>query len=287
MDIAIIGADGQLGTDLVLALSEFNVTPLYYPDFDILRSSEAESALRDINPDIVINTAAFNRVDDGEDVPTEAFQLNTLAVKDLAASCRTHDFVLVHFSTDYVFDGTKNSPYSEEDLPNPLNVYGISKLAGEYIVQCLMDRFFLIRTSSLYGAAGCLGMGKKNFIDSMLALEKEGKSLRVVDDQYVTPTSTSDLADHVAELIRTEHYGLYHMTNSGSCSWYEYAQSIFDILGIRPDLLPTDSASFGARALRPVYSVLENRQAECIGLSDFPDWKDSLKDYLEKKGYLA
>ena len=287
MDIAIIGADGQLGTDLVSSLSEFNVIPLYYPDFDILRPSETEITLREINPDIVINTAAFNRVDDGEDLPIEAFQLNTLAVKDLASLCRTHNFVLVHFSTDYVFDGSKNVPYTEDDLPDPRNVYGLSKLAGEYFVQCLLDRFFLIRTSSLFGAAGCWGKGKKNFIDSMLSLEKEGKSLRVVDDQYVTPTSTSDLADRVAELIQTKHYGLYHMTNSGFCSWYEYAQAIFDFMGIQSDLFPTDSVSFGARALRPVYSVLENQHAKRIGISDFPDWKDSLEDYLGKKGFKA
>ena len=286
MKIAVIGADGQLGTDLVLSLSGQDVFPLFYPDFDILCPDAVESKLCDLEPDIVINTAAYNQVDKGEDAPSDAFRLNTLAVKHLASTCSRAGTVLVHFSTDYVFDGLTNIPYTEDDCPRPLNVYGISKLAGEYFVQSYMARFFLIRTSSLFGTAGCWGKGKKNFVDSILSMEEAGQPLRVVSDQRVTPTSTRDLADRVAELIQTERFGLYHMTNEGSCTWYEYARIIFELKGTEPDLTAIDSETLGAPARRPSYSVLENRRARKAGISDFPEWRDSLRDYMAEKGYI-
>jgi len=283
--IAIIGADGQLGSDLVRTLHEYKIFPLYYPAFDITQPDQARETLSRLKAEIVINTAAYHRVDECEDNPQKAFQVNSIAVRDLALICQDLDSVLVHFSTDYVFDGKKRSPYTEEDQPNPLSVYAISKLAGEFLIQTTLDKYFIIRTCGLYGEAGCWGKGL-NFIDTLIALEKEGKPLKVVDDQRVTPTAAAELAERVEELIRKGHYGLYHLTNEGECTWYEFAQAIFSILGKKPILIPVDSKGWGAKAERPPYSVLENKKAREIGLTIFSPWKEALKRYLIKKGYL-
>jgi dTDP-4-dehydrorhamnose reductase len=283
--IAIIGADGQLGSDFVKSLQEHKIFPLYFPDFDITKPDQTRKALSHLKAEVVINTAAYHRVDECEDNPQKAFWVNSIAVRDVAIICRDLDSVLVHFSTDYVFDGQKKDPYTEEDLPNPLNVYAISKLAGEYFVQNVLDKYFVIRTCGLYGEAGCWGKGS-NFVDTLIALEKEGKPLRVVKDQRVTPTATAELAERVKELIGTDRYGLYHLSNEGKCTWYEFAQAIFSIMDKKPDIIPIDSKSYGAKAERPPYSVLENKKAREIGLTEFSHWKDALKKYLIKKGYL-
>lgn len=283
--IAIIGADGQLGSDLIKSLQEHIIFPLYYPDFDITKPDQARKDLSHLSAEVVINTAAYHRVDECENNPQKAFWVNSIAVRDIAIICRDLDSVLVHFSTDYVFDGKKKDPYTEEDLPNPLNVYAISKLAGEYFVQNVLDKYFVIRTCGLYGEAGCWGKGS-NFVDTLIALEKEGKPLRVVKDQRVTPTATAELAERVKELIGTDRYGLYHLSNEGECTWYEFAQAIFSIMDKKIDIIPVDSKSYGAKAERPPYSVLENKKAREIGLTEFSHWKQALKSYLIKKGYL-
>jgi len=286
MNIAIIGADGQLGSDCVKALKGNKVFPFYYPDFDITKPEGTKKALSQLDIEIVINTAAFHRVDECEEEPLKAFEVNTKAVRDLALICKELNLVLVHFSTDYVFDGRKETPYVEEDPPRPLNVYGVSKLAGEYLIRSILQRYFLIRTCGLFGEAGCWGKGS-NFVDAVISLEEKGKALRVVNDQCVTPTSTAELAQKIKDLIQTQHYGLFHLTNEGQCTWFEFAETIFSLIGKSPQLIPLDSKSYGARAIRPSYSVLENRKAKKIGLSEFSHWKDALKQYLEKKGYIT
>jgi len=285
MKIAIIGADGQLGSDLVKTLKEDRVFPLYYPDFDVTKPEKTEKDLSKLAPEIVINTAAYNKVDESEDNPHEAFLLNSIAVRDLASICRDMGFVLVHFSSDYVFDGRKGEPYVEEDGANPLSVYAVSKLSGEYFVTNIMKKYFLIRTCGLFGEAGCWGKGY-NFVDVMVNLEKQGAPIRVINDQWVTPTSTAELAQKISELIRTKHYGLFHLTNEGQCTWYEFASTIFSLTGKKPDISPVGSETYGAKARRPSYSVLENKRAKDIGLTEFSHWRDALKDYLIKKGYI-
>lgn len=285
MKIAIIGADGQLGSDLVKILEGNDVFPLFYPDFDITKPERTKNILSQLSLEFVINTAAFHRVDECEDDPVSAFEVNALAVRNLALICQELDLVLVHFSTDYVFDGKKETPYVEEDPPHPLNVYGVSKLAGEYFVRTILKSFFLIRTCGLYGEAGCWGKGS-NFVDTVISLGKKNDPIRIVNDQTVTPTSTSELALRIKELIQTQHYGLYHLTNEGQCTWFEFAETIFSLVGKSPRLLPVDSDSYGARALRPSYSVLKNRNAKKVGLSEFSHWKGALKQYLKKKGYI-
>jgi dTDP-4-dehydrorhamnose reductase len=283
MKIALIGADGQLGSDLLNLLPAANCVPLFYPDFDVRQPQKIREVLESVAADVVINTAAFHRVDECEDRVQEAFAVNAMAVRNLAIFCRENKAVLVHFSTDYVFDGRKREPYLEEDVPGPLNVYGISKLAGEYFVQSLCEKYFLIRTCGLYGRAGCREKGM-NFVELMLHLEKSGRSLEVVDDQWVTPTSTEELAVRILELLRTERYGLYHMTNEGQCTWYDFAREIFSLVGRAVDLSPIDSQAYAAKARRPAYSVLENRRAKALGITDFSPWQEALKDYLKKKG---
>lgn len=284
MRIALIGADGQLGTDLFKTLAGEDITPLYYPDFDITRPDLTASRLAALKPEVVINTAAFHRVDECEDQPERALAVNALAVRGLARLCRDLDCRLVHFSTDYVFDGLKRKPYVEEDLPNPLMVYGVSKLAGEFLVRNTLPGHFLIRTCGLYGQAGCLEKGG-HFVDMILRRESQGLPLRIVSDQRVTPTSTVELARAVAELIRTDHFGLYHLTNEGECSWYEFGQAVFDLIGKNPALEAVDSAAYGAKARRPLYSVLENKKAKAVGLRPLSHWRTALADYLRLKGY--
>lgn len=285
MKIALIGADGQLGADLAKNLRGKEFFPLYFPDFDITKHEEAEKTLSKINPDVIINTAAYNRVDECEENAVEAFALNSISVKELVLLCCRLDSVLVHFSSDYVFDGRKTVPYTEEDVPAPLNVYGISKLAGEFFIRNTMEKYYLIRTCGLYGEAGCWGKGS-NFVDKIISLEKDGLPLKVVNDQCVTPTSTAELALRVIELIQTKHYGLFHLTNEDQCTWHEFAETIFNFLKKNPLLVPIDSKTLGAKALRPSYSVLENKNAKKIGLTDFSHWKDALMDYMVRKEYI-
>jgi dTDP-4-dehydrorhamnose reductase len=284
--IAIIGADGQLGSDLARTLGEDEVVPLYYPEFDITQAQETREVLRRLNPAAVINTAAYHRVDECEDNPQTSFLVNAVAVRDLALTARELGVILVHFSTDYVFDGHKKRPYVEEDPPFPLSVYAASKLAGEFFVRALVEKYFLVRTCGLYGEASSREKGY-NFVDRMIARAEEGKPLRIVNDQWVTPTSSAELAEKISELIRTPHFGLFHLTNEGECTWYQFAQEIFSLLGRKPHLEGVDSRSFGARARRPLYSVLENKKAKDIGLSLFSPWREALKSYLQKKGYLT
>jgi dTDP-4-dehydrorhamnose reductase len=286
MKIVLIGADGQLGSDLLPWLDKFKLFPLYYPQFDVKDTEAAKSKLTDIRPDIIINTSGYHRVDECEDNPEEAFHMNAHAVRNLSFICRQLNSTLVHFSTDYVFDGEKKSPYIESDLPNPLSVYGVSKLAGEYFVRNICKRYFLIRTCGLYGLAGCWGKGT-NFIDAILSGAGKGKPLRIVNDQTVTPTSTEELSYVISKLIQTDNFGIYHLTNEGKCTWFEFAQEILDITGNVTELIPVTSKEYGAKAVRPNYSVLENHKAKGIGLDLFSNWKKALRNFLGKKAVLT
>jgi dTDP-4-dehydrorhamnose reductase len=258
-----------------------DVVPLFWPAFDVTRTEEAGGLLADLHPDAVINTSAFHRVDECEDKIEQTFAVNAFAVRELARTCRAIEAVLVHFSTDYVFAGEKRTPYLEEDRPGPLSVYAASKLAGEHFIRAYTERAFVIRTCGLFGRAGCLEKGR-NFVETMLALAASGRtSLRVVKDQIVTPTPTSELAARVAELIPTRAYGLYHMTAEGSCSWSEFARAVLELSGRDPGIVvPVDSAAYGAKARRPAYSVLENGRMKTLGLTPFSPWREALAVYL-------
>ena len=284
MKIALIGVDGQLGTDINSYFKGKGIELkglVGLKDIDVCDYKMSDGILRSINPDLVINTAAFHDVDLCEDEVLSAFKVNVIGVKNLAMICKEIDVPLMHFSTDYIFDGKKKKPYIEDDCARPLSLYGISKLAGEQVMQYILDKYYIIRLSGLYGHTGCAGKGNINFVEQMIKLSENKKEIKVVNDQVLTPTSTMDVTEKLFELIQTGKYGIYHMTNTGSCSWYEFACEIFRLMKLTARVLPTTTDRFGAKARRPGYSVLDNLNLRKIGLADLRNWKEALKDYIE------
>jgi dTDP-4-dehydrorhamnose reductase len=286
MRTVLIGAAGQLGTDLARMLAKEHLIALTHRDVEVCDHRATRDLLAGLRPRVVINTSAYLRVDDCEDQVARAFEVNAFAVRNLAEACASVDAMLVHLSTDYVFGGEWREPYHERDRPAPVNVYGVSKLAGEQLVQASGARHLIVRSSGLYGTAGASGKGG-NFVETMVRLARDGKPIRVVDDQILTPTFTEDLARKIVQLIKKDAVGLFHVTNHGACSWYEFARAIFELAGLRPDLTPTTTEAFGSRARRPAYSVLENGRLGELGLDDLPLWSESLAAYLRRKGYRA
>jgi len=287
MKIALIGSNGQLGTDLKKTISAELLTNLDYPDFDLTQKEIIYEQLLKIKPDLVINTAAYNLVDRAEQFPDEALAVNHQGVKNLVDVCLELDCLLVHYSTDYVFGGgvDRQTPYIEDDLPAPLNQYGQSKLLGEREVTTRLKKYFVIRTSGLFGTAGSKGKGG-NFIESIIKKTQSGESLKVVDDQILTPTYTLDLAKNIWKLIQTNNYGLYHITSEGQCSWYEFACEIINCLNLKADLQAIKSDELDLSAKRPAYSVLENNRLKKLGLNLMRNWQVTIPDYLKEKGYL-
>jgi dTDP-4-dehydrorhamnose reductase len=283
MRYVILGAAGQLGRDLGPRLPG-EVIPLNRQLADLTFPQTLRTALTELHPDVVLNCAAYNFVDRAETEPEAAFAVNGWGVRNLALVCRDLDIMLVHFSTDYVFglDSGRSTPYAEEDLPGPLGVYGLSKLAGEYLVRALVPRHFVIRTCGLYGVWGSGGKGG-NFVETMLRLAQQGKPLRVVADQVCTPSYTIDVATAAAALIQTEEHGLYHLTSAGSCSWYEFARTIFEQAGVKASLSPTTTREYGSPARRPVYSVLANAGCSGVGVPLPRPWQEALAAYLEER----
>lgn len=283
MKIALIGADGQLGTDIYSYFrtkDDIELTPLTQKEIEVCDINVCDDVLLKIRPDLIINTAAFHKVDLCEDEVNTTFEVNVAGIKNLCEVALRMDAAMMHFSTDFVFGGIdRKEPYTEKDCPRPISIYGISKLASELTLQYMMEKYYLLRVCGLYGHAGSLGKGY-NFVELMIELAEAGKEIKVVDDQVLTPTSTSDLAAKLYELIKTGKYGLYHMTNTGKCSWYEFACEIFRIAGLSPDVKPVTSDEFGAKAKRPSYSVLDNKRLREIGLADMRNWKEALKDYI-------
>jgi dTDP-4-dehydrorhamnose reductase len=278
----LIGVEGQLGSDLRKVLQVETLIPLSHKEIEITDADAVHEAFERHRPDVVINTAAFHRVDDCETQMERAFQVNAFATRGLAQECDRCGAALVHFSTDYVFSGDKREPYVETDRPGPLSVYGASKLAGEYLVAAALESHFLIRTCGLYGLGGSRSKGG-NFPETMLRLAVQGKPIRVVNDQVVTPTYTADLARAVSQLIRTEAYGLYHITSEGSCTWFEFARTLLELAGVSADLNPVTAEAFGAPARRPAYSVLRNQRLEKLGFADRPVWEDGLRRYFAER----
>jgi dTDP-4-dehydrorhamnose reductase len=286
MKIALIGANGQLGHDLQPALNAYELHTLTRKDIDVTDFARTRGLLLDIHPNLILNTTAYHRVDDCETHPELAYDINALAVLNLVRIANDLDAVLVHISTDYVFDGHAGEPYTEDAVPFPLSVYGNSKLAGEFLVRALCKKYFLIRTCGLYGSAGSQGKGG-NFVETMVAKAKRGEPIRVVSDQIITPTYTVDLARQIARIIPFKDYGLYHMTNEGACTWYEFAKSIFELSGIEANLSPTTSEIYKAPATRPRYSVLENARLKKLGLNEMRHWREALAAYLTEKNYAG
>lgn len=282
MKIVVIGADGQLGSDLTAVFSGMgdDVCGLTHADIEIANIDSVRRTLGELRPQVIINTAAMHHVENCENRPEMSFAVNALGPKNLGLMAKEHDGVLMHVSTDYVFDGRKGSPYVEEDPPGPLNTYGITKLAGECFARCTTEKHFVVRTSALYGKRPCRAKGGLNFVELMLKLAKERDQVRVVDSEIISPTSTEELARQIAVLSRSDAYGIYHATAEGSCSWYEFAREIFDVAGVRVNLQVAAPNEFPAKVPRPQYSVLENSALKRHGLNVFGPWQAALTEYL-------
>ncbi len=285
--IAIIGAKGQLGSDLVRTFEDIGheIVPLTHADIDVIDPDSSRKILEKIQPDIVINCAAYVRVDDAEDFPDKAFAVNALGARNIALICKDLDAILVYISTDYVFDGRKNQPYTEDDIPDPLGVYGTSKLAGEYFVKNIVENHYIIRSSSLFGIAGASGKGG-NFVETMIKKARNNEEIKVVDDMIMSPTYTRDAADMIRKILKKElPFGVYHAANGGQCSWYEFAGAIFNMLGMEANISPIKTDVLQSKARRPMYSPLVSMKLKNYGL-EMENWETALRNYLIEKEYL-
>ncbi|MFQ6066296.1 MAG: dTDP-4-dehydrorhamnose reductase [bacterium] len=292
MKVLITGISGMLGVDLYqilkgsykvvgLDLKEFPSAPFPAPSLhkgDITNLPELKLVFFKLNPDFVIHTAAYTDVDGCEKNPGRAHKVNALGTRNIALICQKKNIPFVYVSTDFVFDGKKNHPYTELDEPHPLNVYGKSKLDGENYVKSLLERYFIVRTSWLYGRHG------KNFVDTILKLTEEKEELTVVDDQMGSPTYTKDLAQEMKKLLSSSSYGIYHLTNSGRCSWYEFAREILKLAGLREvKVKPITSKQLNRPARRPQFSVLKSIHSGQGADDTIRSWKEALKEYLEER----
>jgi dTDP-4-dehydrorhamnose reductase len=282
--VLLIGANGQLGSDLkkVFAAAGDEVVALTHAQMDVCDPERVAAVVTEVQPQVVLNTAAFHKVEECEKKPELAFQVNGAAAMNLAQTCQKAGAVLVHFSTDYVFGGySRNTPFEENDRPAPLNAYGVSKLAGEYLIASNTDRYFVLRVCGLYGIAGSSGKGG-NFVENMLKKALAGERVRVVEDQILTPTYTVDLAKAVRQLIQTGEFGLYHLSSEGQCSWYEFTRHIFECAGVTTNLTGCKTSDFPSPVKRPAYSVLSKAKLRRLGLS-IPSWQDALPRYLQER----
>ena len=280
----VIGAAGQFGSDLMRTFDlPGEVLGLTRRDLDVLDAARTAEVLGRLRPTHVLNTAAYNRVDQAEDEPDAAFALNGEAVGALAAVCERLGATLVHFSTDFVFDGRRATPYRESDPPNPLNVYGASKLRGEALARERCSRAVVFRVSGLFGVARSSGKGGTNFVETVLRLAREGRTLRVVADQVLGPSYTLDLARKLWKVLPAHAHALYHLTNAGQTSWYDFARRALALAGLRADVQPVTSAEYGARAPRPAYSVLAHDHLRALGEDDLRPWDAALAAYVAER----
>jgi len=273
--VLITGSEGQLGKDLVRMLSDEHELFPFDLDMDVTILDGTMKTVTTISPDVVIHAAAYTDVDGCELNPDLAYKVNALGTQNVALACQRCGAAMLYVSTDFVFDGKKREPYLEFDEPNPLSVYGRSKLAGERYVTSLLDRYYITRTAWLFGKQG------RNFVKTILKLAEEREELTVVDDQVGSPTYSLDLAKTIAELIKTGWYGLYHTTNSGSCSWFEFAKKILEYADKRGvKVSPITSEELSRPAPRPAYSVLKNYCLELRGIQPLRHYEEALRDYF-------
>jgi dTDP-4-dehydrorhamnose reductase len=276
MKIMIMGSEGMLGHDLVDVLSVDNeLITTTIDTLDITDINKTIKTVKENNPDVLIHAAAFTDVDGGESNPDLAFKVNAIGTRNVAVACHEANCAMVYICTDYVFDGTNSSPYREYDQTHPLGVYGKTKHTGELYIRDLLNKFYIIRTSWLYGYHG------PNFVTTMLNLAKKTKEISVVNDQIGSPTYTVDLANAIALLIKKPTYGIYHITNSENCSWYDFAGEIFNQSQIEVNLKPVTTEEFPRPAPRPKYSVLENYNWNIEGYPKMRSYKEALTDYLK------
>lgn len=277
--ILVIGSTGQLAFDLIKVLkTDYEVISSSRDDFDVSNNIAVEKFIKNNKPDIIVNTAAYHKTEECELNPEKSFRVNAIGAYNVAKAAHLISAKVFFFSTDYVFDGSKEY-FIESDIPNPLNVYGASKLSGEILTKVANENYYIIRTSWLFGRHQ--SSKGYNFVSLMLKKAKDGEAIRVVNDQYGSPTYTYDLALKIKELIdKKAPSGIYHITNSGSCSWYKFAKKIFELVNINPDLEAIKSSDRLSNIKRPKYSVLSGVALEKIGLDKLRSWQEALKEFL-------
>ena len=282
--VAIFGSGGQLGVELVAEFKSrgYQVTAFERSTIDITDPQRVDRAFAEHDPAIVINAAAYNQVDVAEKEPQAAFLVNGLAVRNLAMACRQADARLVHFSTDYVFDGMAGRAYTEEDPTHPLGAYAVSKLAGELYARAYLSDPLIIRTSGVYGPGG-LSTARGNFVEMMLRLAAQGNPIRVVEDHVASPTFAPALAVRTADLVERKITGILHIGGGTPISWFDWASKIFDAAGLKPPLKPTNEREFRTAARRPRYSALSNAKLESAGIQPMPSLDQAIRAYLDTR----
>lgn len=278
MKVLVTGASGQLGYDVCEELKRRKVDYVGTSsgELDITDPEAVERTLQTIHPDAVIHCAAYTKVDQAEEEPEQCWAVNAAGTKNIAAVCRRIHAKMLYISTDYVFPGTGEQFYEPADPVRPVNTYGRSKLAGELAVQSLLDRYFIVRISWVFGKNG------NNFVKTMLRLAETRTELNVVCDQIGSPTYTADLAPLLCDMIQTEKYGIYHATNEGTCSWAEFAESIFELAGKPVTVHPIPTSEYPTKAVRPLNSRMSKQRLKENGFSMMPQWRDALKRYVEE-----
>ncbi len=282
MKITVIGCNGQLGQEMMNYLRERNceVLGIDYPEIDITQKEKTLEILKKIYPEIIINCTGFTSVDVCEKEIYKSYAINARGVEHLAFAANQINSTLIHYSTDYIFDGKKQNPYLENDLAYPLSIYGKSKLFGELLLQKYLKTYYILRIAWLYSAYGT------NFVKRIVQLAKErektGEPIKVVKDQFGTPTYAYDVCQQTwAILTKRPEFGIYHATNEGFCSWFEFASQIFTLLNIKVPLLSCTTQEFPRPASRPAYSVLENGKLKALSLNFMPEWEKSLAQFLK------
>lgn len=280
--ILVTGTHGQLGADVVkeLANSEYQIIGVDKDEMDLRDSFAIKETLNKHRPDVIIHCGAYTDVERAEDEYDTCMLINGSATRDISSYASKHDIPIIYISTDYVFDGTKDAPYTEEDVPNPLNVYGRSKLLGEQYIAELCEKYFILRISWVFGIQG------HNFVKTMLRLSKKMISIDVVNDQFGTPTATRDVAVLIKQLLVSDKYGLYHVTNEGECSWAEFAKEIFRINNKTTFVNQIPASSFATKAMRPQNSRMSKQKLVEAGFLMLPHWQDSLKIWSDEYGQL-
>lgn len=282
--VVIFGSAGQLGVELARTLTErgYSVTGFTRADVDITDPACIDRCVTAVNPELVVNAAAYNQVDVAESEPQAAFQVNALAVRNLALACRQVDAMLVHFSSDYVFDGRAGRAYTEQDRPHPLGAYAVSKLGGELYAQAYLEEPLIIRTSGVFGPGG-LRTARGNFVELMLRLARTGQPIRVVEDHVASPTYAPALAERTADLVKLQKRGVFHIGGGAPVSWFEYARLIFQAVNLNPELRPTNEREYRTAARRPKYSALSNQKMESMGVKAMPPLKEAISEYLARR----
>ena len=284
--VIVLGASGQLGQDIQTetASDSIEIIPITRKEFDADIMDASEAVKQFPQADYLINCIAYHKVDECEDNPEKSFKINAQLVKQLAEFSQEQGMTFIHFSTDYVFDGYDKKPYIEQDYPGPLNIYGNSKLAGEMAVKAYAEKYFIFRISALFGAKG-ISSWNVNFVEKMINAAQKKMPLKVIDNQFTSPTYTKDVALMLRHIIenKIDSNGLYHAVNSGECSWFQFAKKIFDICTINTDIEPVSYNQFHTHAKRPQYCSLDNSKLGSI--FKMRNWEDALEDYLKLKGY--